>query len=128
MDSKKNSETSHPAGARDPVWNQDFHFWVEDPVQQKLSVVVRDSMAFNRDIGYVQVPIWQLQDCVPLSMWLPLLQVRVGVVLEAWEWTGDCVLLQARVVGMIGVLKCLELRVLNCETVYYTPCVGHCCR
>ncbi|CAI5512260.1 unnamed protein product [Closterium sp. Naga37s-1] len=74
VESKRNSETSHPSGARDPVWNQDFHFWVEDPVGQKLTVMLRDSMALNRNIGFVEVPIWQLQDCVPLSMWLPLLQ------------------------------------------------------
>ncbi|CAI5478826.1 unnamed protein product [Closterium sp. Yama58-4] len=72
--SKRNRQTSHAASPGDPVWNQDFLFCVESPKRQKLTVVVRDSALFQRDLGFVQVPLNQLQDCIPVSMWLPLLQ------------------------------------------------------
>lgn len=75
QESKRNRETSLPAGSRDPVWNQDFHFWVEDPARQKLTVRVHDSsITLNPNIGYIQIPVWQLQDCVPVSMWSPIMQ------------------------------------------------------
>ncbi|CAI7811356.1 unnamed protein product [Closterium sp. NIES-53] len=74
VESKRNRQTSHAASPGDPVWNQDFLFCVESPRRQKLTVVVRDSALFQRDLGFVQVPLNQLQDCIPVSMWLPLLQ------------------------------------------------------
>ncbi|CAI5491650.1 unnamed protein product [Closterium sp. Naga37s-1] len=55
VESKRNRQTSHAASPGDPVWNQDFLFCVESPRRQKLTVVVRDSALFQRDLGFVQV-------------------------------------------------------------------------
>eukprot|EP00271_Cylindrocystis_brebissonii_P008694 TRINITY_DN23173_c0_g1_i1.p1 TRINITY_DN23173_c0_g1~~TRINITY_DN23173_c0_g1_i1.p1 ORF type:complete len:1089 (-),score=143.19 TRINITY_DN23173_c0_g1_i1:302-3568(-) len=75
VESKRNRETSHPAGSTDPVWNQDFQFWVEDPLHQKLTVRIRDAaITLHPDIGYIEIPTWQLQDCVPMSVSLPLMR------------------------------------------------------
>ncbi|CAI5466635.1 unnamed protein product [Closterium sp. Yama58-4] len=54
VESKRNRQTSHAASPGDPVWNQDFLFCVESPKRQKLTVVVRDSALFQRDLGFVQ--------------------------------------------------------------------------
>ncbi|GBG75291.1 hypothetical protein CBR_g19924 [Chara braunii] len=73
MESKRNNETSAPAGRRDPVWNQDFQFLVEDPKRQFLMVRIRDSsLTLNPNIGFCKIPIWKFQDCVPVNLWVPL--------------------------------------------------------
>ncbi|KAL3691086.1 hypothetical protein R1sor_004737 [Riccia sorocarpa] len=73
MESKRNKETSHPSSFRDPVWNQDFLFLVEDPKKQKLVVRVRDSpLTLSPNIGYCQVSLADLQDCVPRTHWVSL--------------------------------------------------------
>lgn len=73
VESKRNRATSHPSGPREPVWNQDFRFWVEDPLNQKLTVTVCDSsLTLKPVIGSCQASIWELQDCVPVSLWCQL--------------------------------------------------------
>ncbi|KAL2641746.1 hypothetical protein R1flu_009333 [Riccia fluitans] len=73
MESKRNKETSHPSSFRDPVWNQDFQFLVEDPKKQKLVIHVRDSsLTLNPKIGYCRVSLADLQDCVPRTHWVSL--------------------------------------------------------
>ncbi|KAG6542115.1 hypothetical protein Mapa_016467 [Marchantia paleacea] len=73
VESKRNKETSHPSGFKDPVWNQDFQFLVEDLRQQKLMVRVRDSsLTLNPNIGYCRVSLADLQDCVPRTRWVSL--------------------------------------------------------
>jgi hypothetical protein len=73
IESKRNKETSHPAGHKDPVWNQDFEFLVEDPGRQKLMLRVRDStLTLNPNIGYCRISLTDLKDCVPRSQWVNL--------------------------------------------------------
>ncbi|KAG0615125.1 hypothetical protein M758_5G016500 [Ceratodon purpureus] len=73
LESKRNKETSHPSGHKDPVWNQDFLLLVEDPRRQRLMLRVRDStMTLNPNIGYCQINLAELQDCVPRTMWVNL--------------------------------------------------------
>ncbi|CAM6095589.1 unnamed protein product [Calypogeia fissa] len=73
IESKRNKETSHPSGYRDPVWNQDFQFLVKDPRKQKLVLRVRDSsLTLNPNIGYCEVSLANLQDCVPRTHWVSL--------------------------------------------------------
>lgn len=62
LESKRNKETSHPAGHKDPVWNQDFQFLVENPRRQKLMIRVRDStLTLNPNIGYCQINLAELK-------------------------------------------------------------------
>lgn len=62
LESKRNKETSHPAGHKDPVWNQDFQFLVDDPSRQKLMIRVRDStLTLNPNIGYCQINLAELK-------------------------------------------------------------------
>jgi Ca2+-dependent lipid-binding protein len=62
IESKRNKETSHPAGHKDPVWNQDFEFLVEDPGRQKLMLRVRDStLTLNPNIGYCRISLTDLK-------------------------------------------------------------------
>jgi Ca2+-dependent lipid-binding protein len=62
IESKRNKETSHPAGHKDPVWNQDFQFLVEDPGRQKLMLRVRDStLTLNPNIGYCRISLTDLK-------------------------------------------------------------------
>lgn len=62
LESKRNKETSHPSGPKDPVWNQDFLLLVEDPRRQRLMLRVRDSaMTLNPNIGYCEINLAELR-------------------------------------------------------------------
>lgn len=62
LESKRNKETSHPSGHKDPIWNQDFLLLVEDPRRQSLMLRIKDStMTLNPNIGYCQLNLAELQ-------------------------------------------------------------------
>ena len=72
-ESRRNNLISISGNRGNPVWNQDFHFLVEDSSIQRLVVHVRDSpMTFRTFIGGGQLPLSELQDGRPLDTWIPI--------------------------------------------------------
>lgn len=72
-ESRRNNLISIAGNRGNPVWNQDFHFLVEDSSIQRLVVHVRDSpMTFRTFVGGGQLPLSELQDGRPLDTWIPI--------------------------------------------------------
>ncbi|XP_022733096.1 synaptotagmin-2-like [Durio zibethinus] len=66
ISSKKNSQTTIIGPPGEPIWNQDFHLFVENPRKEKLCIQVKDSLGFtDLTIGTGEVDLVTLQDTVP---------------------------------------------------------------
>jgi Ca2+-dependent lipid-binding protein len=59
--SKRNKETSTKSDHRNPVWNQEFQFLVQDPATAHLQFYVKDSHLTGRtEVGHARLPLIQL--------------------------------------------------------------------
>ncbi|KAL8208175.1 hypothetical protein R6Q57_007587 [Mikania cordata] len=64
--SKKNSQTTVIGPPGEPIWNQDFYMLVTNPINQKLSIQVKDNLGFAYStVGTGEVDLGSLKDTVP---------------------------------------------------------------
>ncbi|KAI3453279.1 hypothetical protein Pfo_009942 [Paulownia fortunei] len=87
--SKRNSRTTVIGPPGGPIWNQDFHMLVADPMKEKLCIEVKDSLGFtDLTVGTAEVDLGSLKDTVPADRivilrggWSPFGKRSVGEIL-----------------------------------------------
>ncbi|XP_051144932.1 tricalbin-3-like [Andrographis paniculata] len=86
--SKRNSQTTVIGPPGEPIWNQDFHMLVVNPMKERLYIEVKDSLGFtDSTIGAAEVDLGSLKDTVPadrivqLRGWNPFGKGSVGEIL-----------------------------------------------
>mmetsp|Transcript_14128 Transcript_14128/g.36259 ORF Transcript_14128/g.36259 Transcript_14128/m.36259 type:complete len:909 (-) Transcript_14128:219-2945(-) len=71
--SKRNKETSTRSDHKNPVWNQEFQFLVQDPATALLHIDVKDSHLTGRtEVGHATLPLIQLPEDRTVTMWVPV--------------------------------------------------------
>ncbi|GMH35092.1 hypothetical protein BSKO_02960 [Bryopsis sp. KO-2023] len=77
--SKRESDTSYEGSHRNPLWNQEFEFLVEDTEQQVLEIFIKDSHITGRpEVGKVELPLRRGVSDQTMSVWLPVQAVNPG--------------------------------------------------
>ncbi|CAG9462662.1 unnamed protein product [Pedinophyceae sp. YPF-701] len=77
--SKRNADTTVDRPGRNPTWNQEFQFLVEDPMAQSLEIEVLDSPLTGRTIvGNASLPLKDLVTEPTKRVWVPLGPSRPG--------------------------------------------------
>ncbi|KAG8365741.1 hypothetical protein BUALT_Bualt17G0003400 [Buddleja alternifolia] len=87
--SKRNSQTTVIGPPGEPIWNQDFHMLVANPMKEKLFIQVKDSLGFtDLTVGTAEVDLGSLKDTVPSDRivvlrggWSPLGKRSAGEIL-----------------------------------------------
>mmetsp|Transcript_40465 Transcript_40465/g.114601 ORF Transcript_40465/g.114601 Transcript_40465/m.114601 type:complete len:911 (+) Transcript_40465:443-3175(+) len=71
--SKRNRETSKMSDHWNPVWDQEFQFLVQDPATSLLKFYVKDShLTGKTEVGFAKLPLIDVPDDRPVSIWIPL--------------------------------------------------------
>uniref|UniRef100_A0A061SBL8 Integral membrane single c2 domain protein n=1 Tax=Tetraselmis sp. GSL018 TaxID=582737 RepID=A0A061SBL8_9CHLO len=71
--SKRNNETSTVSDHRNPVWNQEFQFLVQDPITAVLEFYVKDSHLTGRtEVGYARLPLIDVPTDSAVALWIPV--------------------------------------------------------